>query len=515
MVEPRRRSRSVYAPALLIFLGIACDDTQPLDRLAVKGVFEPDTLDFGEVTVGTSSSLDVMLKNIGTLPYTIRSIEKPTGFELGGDAKVDLVGLTLAVGEAALLKAQFLAVEEGEKSGEIVVHAEETKIILKVHGIAVVRRAPQLVLNPSSLDFGSVEIGSDAPKEVVLENHGNAPGTVDAITLMSTMSSAGMGSEYRIDAALPITVAEGGSQRLSVIFRPGREGNRPDRLILSQPTAAPALNLDLNGAGLPARGGLVCMPASLDFGQVQRGMPTQKTVHCEARGGAVRVIGASFPRGEMMFALPTTVGTTDLMVGQGVDIVVEFRPEGLPGPASSSLSVDFNGAMGVGTIHVPVTGEVTPPPVTATAISLVLRWNTRLTDVDLHLVGPGSTPFALGGGDCYFGEAAPDWGRRGDPTDNPFLDQDDTDGLGPENINLSEAAAGDYQVFIHYWRDNGLGDSRATVDVFIAGVMAGSYTHSIGCDDLWLVGTVHWDGMNGTFTPSTSISTAGRGVGCR
>jgi hypothetical protein len=142
MVEPRRRSRSVYAPALLIFLGIACDDTQPLDRLAVKGVFEPDTLDFGEVTVGTSSSLDVMLKNIGTLPYTIRSIEKPTGFELGGDAKVDLVGLTLAVGEAALLKAQFLAVEEGEKSGEIVVHAEETKIILKVHGIAVVRRAP-------------------------------------------------------------------------------------------------------------------------------------------------------------------------------------------------------------------------------------------------------------------------------------------------------------------------------------------------------------------------------------
>ena len=65
-----------------------------------------------------------------------------------------------------------------------------------------------------------------------------------------------------------------------------------------------------------------------------------------------------------LFALPTTVGTTDLMVGQGVDIVVEFRPEGLPGPASSSLSVDFNGAMGVGTIHVLAVRVLEGPQVT-------------------------------------------------------------------------------------------------------------------------------------------------------
>jgi len=66
--------------------------------------------------------------------------------------------------------------------------------------------------------------------------------------------------------------------------------------------------------------------------------------------------------------------------------------------------------------------------------------------MDLHFVRPGGMPFAFDGSDCYFARMAPDWGRAGDTTDNPFLDRDDTNGPGPENINLSSAAPGDYQV---------------------------------------------------------------------
>ncbi|MFO0728648.1 MAG: choice-of-anchor D domain-containing protein [Myxococcota bacterium] len=508
---------STYASALLFFLPIcittACDDVQPLNRLVVKGAFDPESLDFGQVPVGTSSTLDVTLKNTGTLPFTVKSIEVPPGFQLNGnDDKQSLIGLALAVGDSALLHATFLAAEEGEKSGEISLAAEETKVTLNVHGVGVVLRAPNLSLNPAMLDFGSVELGSEARKDISIENHGNAPGTIDSITLQSTMAAAGMGDEYRIDASLPITVADGASQRVSVVFKPKVEGNRPDRLILGQPNMLPALNLDVNGAGLPARGGLVCMPSSLDFGPVERGSTRDLAVHCQASGGAVRLIAGSFPAGEMMFGLPTPVSTMDLMVGQGVDITVRFTPQGLPGPVSSSLSLDFNGQMGVSTVHIPVTGEVKPPPVTATAISVVLRWNTRLTDVDVHLVRPGGNPFASDGSDCFFGQPSPDWGTAGDTTDNPFLDQDDTDGLGPENINLSATAPGDYKVYVHYWRDSGLGASNATVDIFIGGTMAGTFNHSLRCDDLWLAGTVHWNGMTGTFTPSGTVTSANEGV---
>jgi hypothetical protein len=121
------------------------------------------------------------------------------------------------------------------------------------------------------------------------------------------------------------------------------------------------------------------------------------------------------------------------------------------------------------------------------------------TDLDLHFVHPyaGGQDLDADGVpdgyfddrfDCFWFNGQPDWGTV-DPNvdDNPGLDRDDTDGAGPENMNLNvpeSTCAVDsegnssctYKVGVHYWEDphssqypNGFGVSNASVIVYIFG----------------------------------------------
>lgn len=82
--------------------------------------------------------------------------------------------------------------------------------------------------------------------------------------------------------------------------------------------------------------------------------------------------------------------------------------------------------------------------------------DTTGTDIDLHLAherAEGRWSAAAGEWDCYFRNASPDWGVVGEVADNPTLDIDDTNGAGPENINLEEPEIGvSYEVGAIYFR---------------------------------------------------------------
>ena len=129
------------------------------------------------------------------------------------------------------------------------------------------------------------------------------------------------------------------------------------------------------------------------------------------------------------------------------------------------------------------------------------------TDVDLHLRHErasgmwGHDPF-----DCYFRNSTPDWGVQGDPADNPSLDIDDTNGAGPENINLSDPEVGvTYDVGAIYFRSEstfGLRDvdprtehlSLVTVRIFARGdllteVVDREMEH---VDEIWHVARITW-----------------------
>jgi hypothetical protein len=94
------------------------------------------------------------------------------------------------------------------------------------------------------------------------------------------------------------------------------------------------------------------------------------------------------------------------------------------------------------------------------ALTVTLTWGTDQTDVDLYVREPegegGET-----GDTVYYSH------RKGESTEHPFLDLDDTSGLGPEHyialpgmttLHADQSPApslfGDYTVRVHYYADH-------------------------------------------------------------
>ena len=113
-----------------------------------------------------------------------------------------------------------------------------------------------------------------------------------------------------------------------------------------------------------------------------------------------------------------------------------------------------------------------------------------LCQPDLDLDGK-SDPFFHGLYDCYWFNSSPNWGAA-NPDDNPGLDLDDTNGWGPENLNLLTPENQKYTVGVHSWDDHGFGDSVATVNIYILGSLKGTYTRPMTMCDMWWVKLIEW-----------------------
>jgi hypothetical protein len=486
-----------------------CDD-DGITALKPAGVFDPATIDFGEVTIGTTGSRAVLLKNTGTSVLSIDSIEVPAPFAIAATKGV-LANLLLPLGESVELNVTFMASVEGLQTATIIARSGQLEIKLEVTATGVHGLLPDLSIAPSSLDFGTVALGSSDVGKVTVTNAGMAPGMIVKAVLASRMADSMAGDEYFATINYPHEVAAGATSDVDIVFAPQVAGARPDTLTFITSTGR-ELVLVLSGEGLVPQGNLVCSPSNVNFGQVERGSTKTENVGCTAMGGPVRLVSGQVPGGQTDFGLPVPVTTVDINAGSSVAIPVTFTAAGAPRVLNSNLSLNYNGSAGVSTLNVPLTAEVIPPPPSATAISLILRWNTNMTDVDLHLVKPGGTTFDFLGSDCYYASKNPDWNIMNDNSDDPFLDVDDIDGNGPEEINLQTTAPGRYDVYVHYFNDRFSGPSNATLDVFVAGQMVNSISQNLTCNDLWHAGTIDWDGTNGSFIPNGNISPSTEGI---
>ena len=152
------------------------------------------------------------------------------------------------------------------------------------------------------------------------------------------------------------------------------------------------------------------------------------------------------------------------------------------------------------------------------AIHIELLWNTPEdtdesdtgpevgSDLDLHFLHPWASgpDLDLDGEpdgwfdnlfDCFWHRPHPNWGSY-DPAinDDPGLDRDDTDGAGPENVNLDIPEENvTYRVGVHYFNDHGYGPSYATVRVYIYAYLVFEAPEVMLVDkDMWEVCTVDW-----------------------
>jgi len=167
---------------------------------------------------------------------------------------------------------------------------------------------------------------------------------------------------------------------------------------------------------------------------------------------------------------------------------------------------------------------VTMHVVPASKIHVQLTWDKDETDVDLHFMLDGISNFlddgqgGVGGGtncnrakDCSWVCRVPAWGAAG-TTDDPRLDIDDLDGLGPENVNLDAPFnQNPYVIAVHYWCDkpgpmyngNARGTTTATLRVYIDGILRRTWSRLLSPRERWYVGDIGW---NNATTPAYTIT---------
>lgn len=127
------------------------------------------------------------------------------------------------------------------------------------------------------------------------------------------------------------------------------------------------------------------------------------------------------------------------------------------------------------------------------------------TDLDLHFLHPEAVGFDLdddggsdgwfdGKWDCFEANPHPNWGLL-DPAvdDDPGLDLEDHDGVGPEIVNLGLPEDLLYKIGAHYRTSCGLGASSVTARVFVYAQLVWDAPETWLVDkDMWEICTVDW-----------------------
>ena len=294
-------------------------------------IANPSSVNFANVQVGSSQTQSATLTNSGKCSLTVsQATLTGTSYTLSGLA----LPLTLGAGQSATFSVTFAPQSMGSSSGSasIISTASDSNFSIPLFGTGVTQGT--LTANPSSLAFGSVQVGSSTNLSETLTNTGGTSLTISAATASGTgFSLSGL--------ALPVTLTAGQSTSFTVLFSPTGSGAASGSVSITSNGSNPNLSISLSGTGV-TQGTLTANPTSLAFGSVQVGSSTNLSETLTNTGGTSLTISAATASGTGFslsgLALPVT-----LTAGQSTSFTVLFSPTG-SGAASGSVSITSNGS---------------------------------------------------------------------------------------------------------------------------------------------------------------------------
>lgn len=371
-----------------------------------------------------------------------------------------------------------------------------------------------LVTDGTRVDFGNSRIGDLNRRTITVTNCGTAdleisqlePGQSAGILSDTTTTAPFLIDSGNEDIVLdnsgtlnaPMTIEPGDTNTFIIGYAPTAE--MPDSgtmFIVSNDDLNPRLQLELFGRGV--------------FNQ------------CPTSVAKATIRGAAVPPSTQVEAAPLDFlildGADSVDVdGSVVDWVWEIveRPDGSVAelepvanepadPARRQLFLDLAGRFVIEMAAIDDGGCISEEVATVTAIvvpneavHVQVVWNnpedpdqTDLSgsDVDTHFMKVPIGRWFESPYDNYFGNRMPFWNPE-----NPSLDIDDTNGAGPENINMDDPIPCQwYAVGVHYWRQQ-FGTAYTTVRIFINGGLVFEYPNKplVNTNEWWDVARIHW-----------------------
>jgi hypothetical protein len=333
---------------------ITSDGSNPALSMALTGAgiasgalgSNPASLSFGSVQVGTKQTLPETVTNTGGSSVTISQVGiSGSGFTISGIS----APVTLTAGQTASFSVAFDPASAGAVAGSVTVtsNASNPTLTIPVSGTGLAAGA--LGSNPSSLSFGSVQVGVKQTLSETLTNTGGSSVTISQVGVS--------GSGFSVSGiTAPVTLTAGQSTSFSVAFTPASAGAVSGNLTITSSASNPTLNIPLSGTGLAA-GALGSNPTSLSFGSVQVGAKQTLSETVTNTGGSsvtisqVGVSGAGF-------TISGITAPVTLTTGQSATFSVAFTPAS-GGAVTGNVTVTSNASNPTLTIPLSGTG-VTP-----------------------------------------------------------------------------------------------------------------------------------------------------------
>lgn len=220
----------------------------------------PTSLNFGNVSVNTSSSLSVTLANTGVAPVTVSTLSIS-----GAEFSLSTVStpFTLQPGKTTQLTAQFKPTIVGPATGQITITSNATNPSLSIPltGAGVSTSQGTLTPTPASLNFGSVNVSTSSSLSLTITNTGNASVTVSNISVA--------GAEFSISSVTtPFTLAAGNSTQLTATFSPTITGSASGTITVTSNATNATLSIPLSGTGITTVQHLVTLAWDASTSQV-------------------------------------------------------------------------------------------------------------------------------------------------------------------------------------------------------------------------------------------------------
>jgi hypothetical protein len=344
---------------------------------ASKLVCSPCSVDFGQVQIGKTKAVSVIFKNSGTSSIRISSKIKTTSVYPNGLP----LPYTIGAGKSVTFQLVYAPKDAQSPNGKITYYSNATNpsLPIAVTGSTTATSSGRLAANPTSISFGSVQVGNTASKSEVLTNTGTSSVTI------SRISASGSGFSVS-GVSVPLTLAAGHSVTFTTSFKPTASGSANGAISVASNASNSNLSIGESGSGTSS-GALAISPGTLNFGSVTVGAKKTLPATLTANGASVTVKSASISSNEYSIsglALPKT-----LAAGQSISFSVTFAPKS-SGSANASL------AFSTGTT--PAQASLVGSGGAATSHQVSLSWRASTSTVIGYNIYKGTKsggPYAL------------------------------------------------------------------------------------------------------------------------
>lgn len=313
----------------------------------------PTEHDFGDIESGGHAEVTFEVRNDGDLDLMISELAIE-GVDAGSfDILAGGAPVVLLPQSSVDVIVSFDPLTTGTKSAILSIESDDPgdpSLAISLMGNVPAPATPDLAVNPTSHDFGSLSVGSLASASIELSNLGSLDLSLSALSLVGTNAE-----EFEIVAGgSPVIVVPGASQDVSLRFSPVSAGAKAAMLrIESDDPFEPVFDVLLSGAGFdpPPPGGDVAYRGS-DVGESLGSTSVSTASDVPANPGELYLASISTKKFRRVVSLSGLGLSWQPLVTQcggrsqtGVEVWYATGTPGSAGPVTAILDADPTAAV--------------------------------------------------------------------------------------------------------------------------------------------------------------------------